>query len=54
MVFHIAQCLAFLIQGSDAALLAQHARIPRNKFAIRKLKATLKMLDEVFETSEDY
>lgn len=53
VVFHMAQCLAFLIQGSDATSLAKHARIPKNKFAVRKLKSTLKMLDEVFETSED-
>jgi hypothetical protein len=53
VVFHLAQCLAFLIQGSDATSLFKHAKVPRNKFAIRKLRSTLRMMDEVFETAEE-
>lgn len=49
VVFHVSQCLAFLVQGSDATLLSERVKVPRNKFALRKLKAALKMLDEVFE-----
>jgi len=53
VVFHLAQCLAFLIQGTDATSLSRGAKVPKNRFAVRKLKSTLKMLDEVFGIDED-
>lgn len=53
VVFHLAQCLAFLIQGSDASVLAERVQVSRNRFAIRKLRSTIKMLDVVFEADED-
>jgi len=49
VVFHLAQCLSFLLQGSDATTLSAHYNIPKNRFAIRKLKSTLRMLNEVFD-----
>ena len=53
VVFHLAQCLAFLIQGSDATELSRNAKILKNKFAVRKLRAALKMLDEIFRMDEE-
>ena len=53
VVFYVAQCLAFLLQGSDATLLSQRAAIARNKFAIRKLRSTLNMMNDVFVPPEE-
>lgn len=52
VIFHIAQCLSFLIQGSDAESLAVRSKVGKNRFAIRKLKSTLTMMDEVFDSEE--
>lgn len=53
VVFHLAQCLAFIIQGTNARVLAKRARVTRNRFAWRKLRSTLNMLEEVFSPEED-
>lgn len=47
--FHIAQCLSFLLLGTDASTLSKQLKVPKNKFALRKLRAALAMLDSVFE-----
>tara|TARA_Y100000310_G_scaffold341234_1_gene439737 strand:- start:2120 stop:2377 length:258 start_codon:yes stop_codon:yes gene_type:complete len=46
-IFHIAQSLSFLIQGSTVSDLKRGMSHPKNKFAIRKLKACLRTLDIV-------
>ena len=52
-VFHLAQCLAFLILGKDATRLAEQLSVPKNRYALRKLRSTLRMLDSVFEVDPD-
>ena len=53
VVFHLAQCLSFLIQGSDATVLSDRATLSKNRFALRKLRATLRMMEEVFASPEE-
>ncbi len=47
-VFYLAQALSFLIHDSSASSLSQSLLLPRNKFAIRKLRSALSLLESVF------
>jgi len=47
-LFFLAQSLAFLIHDTPANLISSAMKESHNKFALRKLKASLALLDKVF------
>lgn len=47
-IFYLAQVLAFLVHDTPVEKLSSAVRVPRNRFAFRKLKAVLSLLDKVF------
>lgn len=47
-VFYLAQVLSFLIHDTPVEKLSTALRSQRNRFALRKLKAVMALLDKVF------
>jgi hypothetical protein len=47
-IFYLAQVLAFLVHDTPVEKLSASVKLQRNRFAIRKLRAVLDLLDKVF------
>ena len=52
-LFFLSQCLAFLVHDTEANLISSGIRVPHNRFAVRKLRAALDMIDKVFAQNVD-